>query len=92
LAEIDELAAHLLALPADTIEMELSMSVMMTRDGEPIEVGTTLGRELAYTLSHTIHHNALIAAMVRTLGAWVPERFGYAPSTPQHQDRSACAH
>jgi hypothetical protein len=91
LAEIDELISQLLALPADAIELELSLSAMMSSGGEPIEVGTTFGRELAYTLSHTIHHNALIAAMVKTLGGWLPDRFGYAPSTLKHLGRQSCA-
>jgi uncharacterized damage-inducible protein DinB len=87
LAEIDELVAETSALPADVMDLELSLSVTMSSGGESIQVTTSFGRELAYTLSHTIHHNALIAAMIKTLGGWVPERFGYAPSTPRHLNR-----
>jgi uncharacterized damage-inducible protein DinB len=47
----------------------------------PVEVNTTLGREMAFVLSHTIHHNALIGVAAQILGVPVPERFGYAPST-----------
>ena len=46
--------------------------------------GSTVGRELAYVLSHTIHHNAIIGSMVKALGGVLPERFGYAPSTVRH--------
>lgn len=90
-AEIDELVAELRALPADSIDRALSMSVLLSGDGEPIEVSTTIGRELAYALAHTIHHNALVAAMVKTLGGWLPERFGYAPSTVKHLNTQPCA-
>lgn len=91
LAEIDELISELRALPADLIDRQLCMSVLLTSGDEPILVGTTFGRELAYTLTHTIHHNALIAAMVKTLGGWLPEQFGYAPSTIRNLRQSPCA-
>lgn len=63
----------------------LALRVLMTADGEPIEVGSTVGRELAYVLSHTIHHNAIVGAMVKTLGGNPPARFGYAASTLRHR-------
>jgi uncharacterized damage-inducible protein DinB len=91
LAEIDELVAEIKALPADVMDMELSLWATMTSGGESVEVSTSFGRELAYTLSHTIHHNALIGAMIKTLGGWLPERFGYAPSTPKLLNRWSCA-
>jgi hypothetical protein len=91
LSEIDELCAELRSLRSDVFDCSLVMSVMMNCDAEPIDVWTTVGREMAFTLSHTIHHNALVAAMVKTLGGWLPERFGYAPSTPRSRDESACA-
>jgi uncharacterized damage-inducible protein DinB len=84
LAEIDELVSELRALPAGLIDRQLSMSVLLSGGDEPIQVGTTFGRELAYTLTHTIHHNASVAAMVKTLGGWLPDEFGYAPSTAKH--------
>ncbi len=84
LAEIDELVAELCALPAGSLNQMLTMSILLEGDSEPIEVQTSFGRELAYTLTHTIHHNALMGAMVATLGGWLPERFGYAPSTVKH--------
>jgi uncharacterized damage-inducible protein DinB len=56
----------------------------MAADADPVVVGTSVGRELAYVLSHTIHHNAIVGAMVKTLGGTPPQRFGYAPSTVRH--------
>jgi uncharacterized damage-inducible protein DinB len=58
----------------------------LAADAEPVEVDTSIGRELAYVLSHTIHHNAIIGAMVKTLGGALPQRFGYAPSTIRHAE------
>jgi uncharacterized damage-inducible protein DinB len=68
-------------LTPDACTRPLRLRVLLTAEGEPVEVGTTVGRELAYVLSHTIHHNAIVGAMVKTLGGTPPERFGYAPST-----------
>ncbi|QOV89546.1 DinB family protein [Humisphaera borealis] len=76
-AQVDALSAwHESDLAAD-----ISLSVLLTSDGQPINVGSTLGRELAYTVSHTIHHNAIIGAMVKTLGGLLPDCFGFAPAT-----------
>jgi hypothetical protein len=46
---------------------------------------------LAFVLSHTIHHNAIIGVMANTLDIPLPARFGYAPSTIAHQEKVACA-
>ena len=53
---------------------------------------STLGRELQFLLSHTIHHFALIAMLLRLAGITPPREFGVAPSTLQFRDsQSACA-
>jgi uncharacterized damage-inducible protein DinB len=45
---------------------------------------STIGRELAFVISHSIHHSAAIALLVnRSGGCRLPERFGLAPGTPQ---------
>jgi uncharacterized damage-inducible protein DinB len=69
----------------------LRLSTLVSSAMPPIEVETTVGRELAFVLSHTVHHNALIAVMARTLGVPVPDRFGYAPSTIAHLEKRSCA-
>jgi hypothetical protein len=43
---------------------------------------STFGRELAFVLSHTIHHQATMAAVLALHGVDTPAEFGYAPSTP----------
>ena len=82
---------QLLALPPHVERRPLRLSAMVSSCLPPTEVETTAGRELAFVLSHTIHHNALIDVMARTLGVPVPDRFGYAPSTITHLERAACA-
>jgi len=56
----------------------------VTEGGPAISFGTTPERELAFVLSHTIHHHAVLGIMARELGVQAPERFGYAPATITH--------
>jgi uncharacterized damage-inducible protein DinB len=44
---------------------------------------STLARELAFVLNHTIHHQAMIGLLASLHGCDVPDGFGYAPSTPR---------
>jgi len=86
---IQDLIDVLDGLSGNFLDHELILSVLMDPTASPIHVRTSVGRELAYVLAHTIHHNALIGAMVTTLGAWLPDRFGYAPSTVRNME-STC--
>src|SRR5438552_13176392 len=81
LGAIRALRNRLDMLPDDILDRPIQLSVLMNSDGRPIEVGTTVGREMASVLSHTIHDSAPISTMVKILGGWLPDRFGYAPST-----------
>jgi uncharacterized damage-inducible protein DinB len=72
-------------------EQPLRLSVLLTPAGPPVTVTTTLDRELAFVLSHTIHHNSLIGVMARLLGVPLPDDFGYAPSTLAHREGRLCA-
>ena len=91
LEAIARLSAGLWRLGASQLDRAVRLTPMMLENGAAIEVQSSLGRELAFVLSHTIHHNALVAAMCRTLGIPAPERFGYAPATLAHLDAAACA-
>lgn len=91
LAEIDALVSRLADLGRDVLDRPLTLSVLMTSDGAPVKVTSSVGRELAFAMQHTVHHNALIAAMLKTLGAPLPDRFGYAPATVKHLESTACA-
>ena len=73
------------------LDQPVLLQVLMVASGPVTTVETTLGRELAFVLSHTVHHNALIAVIARVLNVPVPERFGYAPSTLAYMDNRRCA-
>jgi uncharacterized damage-inducible protein DinB len=90
LQAIDRLEQQLLQLPAEIEQQSLRMTTLVASSEPPVEVDTSVGRELAFVLSHTIHHNALIGVMAKLLGVAVPDRFGYAPSTIAHLEKKAC--
>ncbi len=45
---------------------------------------STVGRELRFLASHTVHHYALIAHLAREQGIEPDEEFGVAPATLEH--------
>lgn len=47
---------------------------------------STLGRELQFLQGHSVHHYALMAAMMKVSGESVSEHFGVAPSTIVHEE------
>lgn len=54
---------------------------------------TSLGRELEFLISHTVHHYALMAVIAGQVDVALPSDFGMAPSTLKHQrtGKAACA-
>lgn len=74
----------------DRVPRSLVLSALVAPDLPPVEVQTSPERELAFVVSHTIHHNALIRVMVKLIGADVTADFGYAPSTIAHKRSYTC--
>lgn len=91
LSAITGLQTRLARLDESTLPQPIRVRSVVTGEGDALETTSTVGRELVFVLSHTVHHNALIGAMCATLGIPLPERFGYAPSTLAHLNGSACA-
>ena len=65
------------------LEMPVVVDSVLTRGAGPLTTWSTLGRELAFVVNHTIHHQALIAVLLSMDGAPLSEAFGYAPTTPR---------
>ncbi len=61
----------------------IAVSSLVSRDGPPLHLRSTVAREVAFVVQHTIHHCALIALLVEWQGWRVPYGFGVAPSTIQ---------
>ena len=89
-AEVQRLVACLVSLGSADLSLRLRVRVMPTRDSGGVFVESTVGRELSFVLSHTIHHNAMVRGMALAVGVRVPESFGYAPSTLAHRDADSC--
>jgi uncharacterized damage-inducible protein DinB len=67
---------------------ELDRELLVRSDCETQEEGqeegwtsSTVGRELRYLFSHTVHHFAILALVLRHRGIEPGEEFGVAPST-----------
>lgn len=57
--------------------------------GSTMDLDSSLGRELAFLTSHTIHHMAIIGLLAESLGIGLSEEFGVHPSTLRHWRREA---
>lgn len=80
-----DLVEAIAALPHDP---DLSLTVQMDcgdGGGCPEWSLSSLGRELQFLASHTVHHYALIALLLEAVGEEAPPDFGVAPSTLTHQ-------
>jgi len=53
-------------------------------EGSPWSV-SSIRRELQFLISHTVHHYALIAFILKTMGVQPNEDFGVAPSTLKYE-------
>lgn len=81
ISEIGRLAEALRRLSRNQMDDDLTVLTMCASGDETMPWRSTLGRELMFVFSHTIHHAAMIAGIGRTMGYAVPEDFGLAPST-----------
>ena len=81
--ELLRLNAALERWGGSSLDSPMAVNSMISDDGRTVTGWSTAGRELAFVVSHTIHHQAIIAVLLELQGYEVEsERFGYAPSTP----------
>jgi uncharacterized damage-inducible protein DinB len=67
-----------------SLDEPIAVAAVLDADGQSVTGWSTLARELAFVMNHTIHHQAIIALLLEFQGqAPLDDRFGYAPSTPQ---------
>ncbi len=62
-------------------ESDLMKTLDIRSEINAIDCASSVGRELEFLVSHTIHHYALISFKLELLGIAVPANFGVAPST-----------
>lgn len=79
--EIERLVVRIDRLPSSALDRTVTLSTLLELDHPPLAVRSTVARELAFVIQHTIHHCALIAVLLEWQGWRVPHGFGVAPST-----------
>lgn len=77
-----ELSSTLLDLDPQLLQRPLRLDVQLDAAGSQCSVISTVGRELAYVISHTIHHNATMGVLLTDRCMPLPDRFGMAAATP----------
>lgn len=82
LRQLFRLRAALPRWTARALETPVAVRSQVSDSGECVSGWSTFGRELAFVVSHTIHHQAMIAVLLAMLDVEVGDRFGFAPSTP----------
>ena len=80
---IDGARARVAALDDRWLAQLVQVRTQIAPDGSYVLTRSTMGRELAFVISHTIHHNATINVLLHQQAELdLPTGFGYAPSTP----------
>jgi uncharacterized damage-inducible protein DinB len=86
-ATADRIGAALQAITPTTLRALIMVNVAVATEshGEPSWEPSTVQRELAFLLSHTVHHYALISLHARRHGVELGEDFVVAPSTLEYR-------
>ncbi len=87
-ARIAQLRGDLDAIATDCCARPVTIRVMLTAGGDDAELASNLARELAFASHHAIHHMAMMASIADERGVSIPDGFGKAPSTLEHQARA----
>ena len=83
LRQIFRLKSGLERLRGRRMDEPIAVRTQISAGGAEVVTWSTVGRELAFVMSHTIHHQALIAVLLAWHRVEVTPRFGVAPSTPR---------
>jgi hypothetical protein len=81
LAANAELVRDLRALRNSDLDKPLEVLQIFEVGAQAARARSTVQRELMFLFEHTVHHNALIALLLRLSALDVPEPFGVMPST-----------
>jgi hypothetical protein len=89
--QIGDLTARLSALDDDVLEEPLLVECQIDPAGAMILTRSSVCREVAFVISHTIHHNAIVAQLLAGRHVALDARFGVAAATPLETQVAACA-
>jgi hypothetical protein len=88
---VTEAIIGILQLDSATLEAEVFVETQLEPDGAMVVTRSSVCREVAFLISHTIHHNAIVAHMLQARGLEVAPHFGLAPATPIEREAVSCA-
>ena len=83
ISQIGRLCEQLVAFDDAQLDDPLLVETQIDPKGAMILTRSSMCREVAFVVSHTIHHNAIVAQLLRARGDDVGDRFGLAPATPR---------
>jgi len=90
---MNDLISDLEDLQDYSVKLDVELNVMSNEglgEGNTSWSKSSVRRELQFLISHTVHHYALIAIILKTIGFALPDDFGVAPSTLKYEaERSA---
>lgn len=81
LSEIERLVWQINRLDGLPLNASIRLSAMLDTQGWAMVSKSTLAREMAFVVQHTIHHFATMALLLDWQGYPVPAGFGVAPAT-----------
>jgi hypothetical protein len=90
-AEMEEIIRRLAQLRGIDSGEEVEVVLESAPGGEVQPGRSSVGRELQFLLSHTLHHYALVAIALRLQSFSPAEEFGVSPSTLRHWRQAAGA-
>jgi len=73
-------------MPSD-IDLLVKNDDLEDRPGDAGFSRSTIQRELQFLSSHTVHHFAIVAMILKIQGFETPDTFGVAPSTLKYENR-----
>ena len=91
LQQIAALARDLARLDASVLDEPLLVESQIDPSGTMMLTRSSVCREVAFVVSHTIHHNAIVAQLLAGRDVDLDARFGLAPATPLETAAVACA-
>ena len=91
LHQIGALAGDLARLDASVLDEPLLGESQIDPSGTMMLTRSSVCREVAFVVSHTIHHNAIVAQLLAGRDVDLDARFGLAPATPLETAAVACA-
>lgn len=91
LERIGELTEQLARFDSSLLDEPLLVETQIDPAGAMILTRSSVCREVAFVISHTIHHNAIVAQLLAGRAMTLDARFGLAPATPIDAPVAVCA-